>query len=481
MEKATKLKLTIILTMTLVISFSILNNGHSWGDDFASYVMQSKSILDGTMEKFIEHNTFTITRSSSQLGPIAYPWGTPLILSPFYAMCGVNPICLKIPNLISYIAFLIVYFLLLRRYFTVTESLLAISLFSFNFTMLSFLNNIGSDIPFMFVSTTFIFLVNSYHDMNLQENSTLYYITVGVVCFIAFFIRTLGVLFLVSFLLYQVILFFQAKRSQDIVKGAIIPIFSFTVLVLIASLIFPDGQSSYFAQYAGFRQDTIGQNFIGYVRELVMFFPTVPISKPLYVFFVLFFTLGMWIQGKKDVFFVLFMGVYFGFLLTWPEWQGIRFIFPLLPLFFYFALQGWKIIFTLSKLDSKMPVLTILSIVSLFFLSNSLIAAYVSLRANREIDGPFDSYSMELYSFIKDESPSDSIIVFFKPRAMRLMTGRDSISSTDCDLMKVGNYIVINKAARDYLQIPQEKVGSCNLLLKLVFQNKMFIVYHRIE
>ncbi|PYV38351.1 MAG: hypothetical protein DMG09_12215, partial [Acidobacteria bacterium] len=74
--------IVVIIIASLFLGASTLTRGHDWGDDFASYIMQAGSILSGRTREFVEHNSFTIFESSSQIGPVAYPWGYPLILSP---------------------------------------------------------------------------------------------------------------------------------------------------------------------------------------------------------------------------------------------------------------------------------------------------------------------------------------------------------------------------------------------------------------
>ena len=102
---------------------------------------------------------------------------------------------------------------------------------------------------------------------------------------------------------------------------------------------------------------------------------------------------------------------------------------------------------------------------------------YDTLHNGRDINGPFDPFSMETYEFIKNEIPSDSIIVFFKPRAMRLMTDRDSLALTECERMSEGDYLVLNKKVGENLQISPERISECGLRLDTVFENRRFIMY----
>jgi hypothetical protein len=110
------------------------------------------------------------------------------------------------------------------------------------------------------------------------------------------------------------------------------------------------------------------------------------------------------------------------------------------------------------------------------FLFNSSINAYNILSKDRATTGPFDEYSTEVYEFIKRNTPPDSIVVFFKPRAMRLFTDRDAFMSFECKRLPLGDYVVISKKAENS-QVPLEQIGSCNLPLDDVYENRRFIVY----
>src|SRR5437867_7733666 len=145
--------LLIVIIISLILGASTLTRGHDWGDDFASYIMQAGSILSGRTREFVEHNSFTIFESSSQTGPVAYPWGYPLILSPIYAIKGINPLALKSPGLCFYAGFLVCLYFLVNSRLTRAESLLVVSLFAFNPLLIQFLDQILSDIPFLFLST----------------------------------------------------------------------------------------------------------------------------------------------------------------------------------------------------------------------------------------------------------------------------------------------------------------------------------------
>ena len=127
-----KIILSVIVVISILIGIGSLTCGHDWGDDWAWYVLQAKSVLNGTTVQFMQQSEFTNTQSTTHVGPLAYPWGYPLILIPFYAVKGISPLALKFPAIFFYAGFLICLYSLMKTRLTRTESLLIVSLFAFN-------------------------------------------------------------------------------------------------------------------------------------------------------------------------------------------------------------------------------------------------------------------------------------------------------------------------------------------------------------
>jgi hypothetical protein len=460
----------------------VLTRGHFWGDDFAAYIMQAKSILSGDMEEFMEANTFTVTQSSHQIGPAAYPWGFPLMLAPVYALIGLRPLALKMPVLLTYLGFLIVFFFLTKRRFTLTQSLFAVSLFAVNPGLLSFLDNIISDIPFLFLSTLVILLTDMYSDEQREKHRLVLAVLTGMATFGAFFVRTQGLILLGSILLLQGIRFLENRdQRRQLTTDTLLIVATFGILWGLSSLIFPGGQTSYLALYSGFNKATLKTNMIGYSNLFGEFFAPLPGQTLIFYVFVFLFFMGLITRLKTDLLFILYTALYLIVLWTWPEWQGYRFIFPMLPFFVYFAFWGIKIGITKFVKEQQTSIqkvvygFLLLIIVGLAYFSGS--NAYTNLQDSREINGPFDPFSMETYEYIKNETPESSTIVFFKPRAMRLFTDRNALALTECDRITEGDYLALSKKVSENLQIPPERIDECNLPLFQVFENRRFVVY----
>jgi hypothetical protein len=84
-----------------------------------------------------------------------------------------------------------------------------------------------------------------------------------------------------------------------------------------------------------------------------------------------------------------------------------------------------------------------------------------------------------MYAFIREKTPAESVMIFMRPRALRLFTDRDAFMTERCADLVNGNYVILHQKMEDNGQISPEQVTSCNLALKLedVYQNKRFIVY----
>ena len=474
-----KLLLSILLA-SFVIGAGMLRRGHDWGDDFAWYILQAKSILNGTTEEFIEQSIFTNTQSTTHVGPLAYPWGYPLILVPPFAINGISPLTLKLPGLFFYVGFLVcLYFLVVTR-LTPTESLLIVALFAFDPMMLQFLDQILSDIPFLFFSTLTLLLMTRESGSRPVQHGL-----IGMSIFFTAFLRATGILLLGSFLIIRFFKLWRGRRDREAVKqmirDAMIVCMVFAALWAFNALSLPGGGESYLSQYSTITPEIIKGFAAGYFKVFSQFFGKEEGWKYLYYVVFVFFLIGAWARRKDETIFILFFVLWMLVHVTYPYWQGARYIFPLLPIFIYFAFQGMKTaVHKLPEAHRKNGERIFqgfwLLLIAIFLLESGA-AAYNNVKNGRTVHGAFDPVSMEVYQYINEKTPPGSVIVFFKPRVILLMTDHPTIMSTECDRMLRGDYIVLSKKVGENQQIPPERIRSCDLPLNRVFENRRFIIY----
>jgi hypothetical protein len=490
MKKSEFIILVVILGLSALLGLLLLTKGQDWGDDFADYIMQAQSIVKGNEQSFIERNAFTINSTDFILGPVAYPWGYPLILASVYAVTGLNLIALKLPDLVFFIAFLFVLFRFYRKRLSSIESLLLVGVFAFQPQFLSFLDEILSDVPYLFFSLLALLVMDAYftHGDRGWKNirSNLFPAVIGAVVFAVSFVRTTGLILLPTFLAIQVFEIWKLRRDNlarnRIIRDSLIFCLSFGLLWLVSILILPGGQESYLAELGSPTLEVIRMNSIYYFGLFGDFLDPLIYWQAAYWILLIFGCIGIWATHRREQVSLVYFGFSILVFLFWPPEQGVRFIFPLLPLFVYFSFSGMKTA-TLRLNEQYRKATTALiyafwSILLIACLFASVMLAYTNLQNNRNLSGPFDSYSIAAYQFIINNTAANDAVIFFKPRVMRLMTNRDSLAIDNCkQLHNKEGYIVIDKIVETRRQVSEEAIPQCNIKIKQVFENPAFIIY----
>src|SRR5262249_21215667 len=215
--------------------------------DFAAYITQAISLLRGTENESIAHAAFAARQSSRYYGPIAAPWGFPAILAPVYRACGgLNIRCLKLVNIPFFAAFLTAFFFILIRRLSFLDSTIVLSVMAFSPVLLAFHDNVLSDLSFLFLSTFSVLLI----DLGIvvrekPEGSLAGNLAIGIVLFLAFFVRPNGALLLPTLLLTQLVLMgrdpLRRGSWKRVVRSAWVPYAAFAVLAAALAAPLPGG------------------------------------------------------------------------------------------------------------------------------------------------------------------------------------------------------------------------------------------------
>ena len=470
-----RLGLIAIVSLSALLSVSLLTRGHVWWDDFASYIMQAQSLLRGDTADFVKRNSFTILQSSYPVGPVAYPWGFPFLLAPALAVFGLNALAMKLVNTLTFALFLVSFHRLARLRLTRGWSLLLTALLAFNPALLLGHDYILSDIPFLLFSTLALLLID------LRRSSREPYwdqLILGLIIFAAYFIRTNGILLLAPLAVTQ----FEALQRDASMKNKwpriLLPHFVFILLFFTAYFLLPRGQESYFSHFSMFTLERFLGNVWYYLKLPLAMFDSIPAGAFFSILTLLLFMAGIAGKWRGNLHFIVYIILTLLLFMLWPETQGLRFIYPVLPLFALIAAQG--ALWLAERLSQ--PVITkivfgIWLVLALLSFGVSAKSGWVNLQNDRVINGPFDPVSSEMFEFIRGKTPPDSVIIFFKPRAMRLFTDRDSFLTDRCQDLTQGDYVVIHEKQGSNGQLTQQALATCGIPAESVFNNKRFTVY----
>lgn len=106
--------LAIVVVAAAYFATRLHRLGHTVGDDFALYLRQARSIFEGNISQVISDNRFLWANSTLVTPPI-YPWGFPLLLSPFVHLWGLDYDRLKLVVVACLCVWLLLFHGIVRR------------------------------------------------------------------------------------------------------------------------------------------------------------------------------------------------------------------------------------------------------------------------------------------------------------------------------------------------------------------------------
>jgi hypothetical protein len=477
-----------------IVGFLMLTRGHNWGDDFAAYLLQAQSIVDGHMDEFIRRSTFAVDASGARYGPVSTPWGFPLMLAPVVAILGLNLLALKVVLTLCYMAFLPAMFLLARNRLTDTESLLLTAVMAFNVTMLRTQNSLLADLPFLLVSTLGLWIMEAYGEEDTGPAGVSHWgVLAGLSVFAGAFLRPNGFLLLLPLAAFQVMgvrKHFSAKGGiEAAARYVLAPYLAFAMCYAAQAIVFPNSSGGLASQFSTFSRQTVLSN-LAYYGWLPMGFFEQIITRGSFAYagLLVFLALGLLALRRQDLPLLLYAAATFALYVVFPLQQTLRYLFPIVPILLIFAFRGMKRaagwLGPPYRRGGLMVAYVLWGGLAVASLVASLAVARKNLAADRVPDGgwqtgPFSAASAPLFEFIREETPAQSVVIFFKPRAMRLLTDRDSFITADCRALAMGDYVVlVNDEARTD-QIRPEEISTCSpdVGLEEVFRERGFIAY----
>ncbi len=147
----------------VVVAYAARTTGHWWGDDWALYLRQAEGLLGraGGVDSVIDDNRFTVEFSTgTEFSPPLYPWGFPLLLAPFVAVLGDDLDRLMAVEVLSFAAFLVMWFRLARPRTGTVIALVSAGIFAMSPQYLRWTELIQSELPYMAVAATALVLLD---------------------------------------------------------------------------------------------------------------------------------------------------------------------------------------------------------------------------------------------------------------------------------------------------------------------------------
>lgn len=477
----------ILLLLLLPLFFINTQNTHDWGDDFAAYVQEAKNIAEGEPAHQLN---FIFNPAYPLYSPRAYPAGFPLLISPVYAIWGLNIQPYLFLITLFLVATTIILFFVFCNYFSLAISLLLSLAFAYNPFVLQLKAEVLSEIPFAFFVMLFIFFYK-------KENMRLAIIS-GIIAGFVSNIRLAGFFLPVAVAFDLAVNFFFSLKDKNrelfkkslIRKGTVILI-TIGVFFLINTLIFsiPLGYFSiYKTIYTGAEfKVTLWNNLQLYKDIILIIFPTFNtdyaglstfLSNTVFYLSILGLVRCLY---KKDFIAFVFL-FYFIILVLYPYGDGaIRFLIPVLPLLILFAAHGLTLINYKSAVNNKIITFVIL-VVFIVPLYQPFLTILEKQKA--AVEGPYEESAQQAFNVIVKNTTPDDVIAFKFARALGLYADRKTLPvKPHSGLIQIDS--LLNKFNVNYIMVHNtftddsvKKYVEVNALNKL-WENEKFRLYKR--
>jgi hypothetical protein len=395
----------------LALNLLTLYDGHNWGDDFAQYVLNAKNILEGK----------SYTAGIMLDNPTSSPPGFPLLLAPILKVFGLNFIALKSLNIVFWFLSIFVLFQIFKRVGGDFFAGLTTLILSFSSYFFIYKQNVLTDFPFLFFVCLSIFLLNC--SIELKN-----FILALFVMSVAVWVRSAGgILFLAAFVYYIFILrnFRMAAWCVAVYLLNQVLLGWFTggfhlgtagEALLNPLLLFSGVLKNFSLTFQGILYLLCPpQTFLSSIAYQILE-QLIKLAAPfLYLGLLWSFIVGL---RKRTLSFIeCFSFLYLNFCILWSgipvpvDWFA-RYTLPLIPFVFigtYLLFERFNLHSLLRIFFSVILVLNIINVILMYDFNDD------SLRSKS---------NAEMMTWVKDNTQNDQHFMFWKPRAVALMTGR---------------------------------------------------------
>ncbi len=477
--------IALLIVLAGVFHLCVHQSGHIWGGDFAMYVLHARNLVEGV--PFAETGyIYNGTVEFPGIGPRTYPPGCPVMLAPVYWCYGLDLAAMKWMMVGSFLVFLAVLALCFRRQLTPTELIALVALVGFNHFFVDLTGVINSDIPFLALVYLVILLVETaYADNSSARRKMICLLASGLVMYLAFATRTIGVLLAPTLLLRDWL------HSRRVSRDAVLALGIFGGLLLLQSMTLHSGGS--YADHLRIGFGVLPGNAVDYLTRMAAFWRNGYFQSPAGAIFL--GVTGLAVLGyvdtvrRKITFPEVFFAIYTAFIFLWPCYQGERFLLPVIPLWVFYALRGlshpW--IARRERLAKGLFAAIVLAAVV------SYAAHYSSIDYGPMKEGIEKTESVELFKFIDQTADRDDVVVFVKPRVIALYGSCRGAAYPQTSDDRVWEYLdrieakyvivvenddaFLRSAEPDYLAFLREFVGRNSERFERLFANDDFSVY----
>jgi hypothetical protein len=433
-----------------ILAIALHRNGHTQGDDFALYLRQARSIFEGNPGQVIADNRFAVLNSDSGFSPIGYPWGWPLVLSPFVHLWGLDYDRLKLVTVALFCIWLALLFGIVRRRLGRWPALGVVAIIGTSPQYLLHTDQLLSEYLFFISIAVVIWWCDRIQrDNDVIEAGRNQLIVLGVLMGLAFNVRREAMVLVVVVAALQVVALVSAnvdgrrsvrgilERARRSWVALLTPYASFVASIVVFQLLLPTALLPDNGNSRAYLRDRLGEfpatltNHLNLGKHPVVGIAILAVA-------VVGAVLGVRRRPKLDaplVALALFTSLILGTHLRQVERYWLQ-VTPWVLYFAVVALVELSMVFARHRRVAG-------AVVAIPFVV--LVAAHLSVLPGRIADardlndagsrqfGPSNPVVDPVYEAVLEFTPADSVVAFYRARTMTLLTDRRSFQTKDLD------------------------------------------------
>lgn len=412
--------LACLVVGTLILAIggvhaALHRRGHIWGGDFAQYVHHAKNLVEGIP---YAETGYLYNPDYPQIGPPTYPPGVAVVLAPVYWAAGLDLEAMKWVMIPCFLLFLLAVYLCFRDELPLWGSAALVAVLGLNHFFLEDTSVINSDMPFLALLYLAILLVRRGETTTDDARRRMvYYLAAGLTAYLAYGTRSLGALLMPAVLLADLV------RHRKITLPVILACALFGCLLLVQTGFF-HSDASYLDQFDA-PVSVLAANAFSYAKQLATFWHNgyvKPISVVLFAAVSWLAVLGYSASLRRIGTCEIFVVVYLVVILLWPSYQGIRYLYPILPLYLFYALKGLERPWIVGRPALRRAAPVCLGVA----IGLSYATMLTALERGPYREGVAKPESVALFDYIRRNTAPDAVVIFIKPRVMSLLGERAS-------------------------------------------------------
>jgi hypothetical protein len=457
-------------------AIALHRHGHAQGDDFALYLRQARSIFDGDSAQVVADNRFSVVNDAGAFSPIAYPWGWPVLLSPFVKLWGFDYDRLKLVTVALMCCWLVLFHGIVRRRAGRALALGATAVLATAPVFLTHTDYLLSEYPYLVAVGVVVWWYDRVRTGGpLIGASSRHLVVLGVLASIAFNVRREGMVFFAVFAAVQFAEIAAAVRaerrsapSEGFVPAAIgLVRRSWLTIVtphaalvgsiivwqfLLPTALFPDNGNSpsfipdRFGDYPGVLARQIGLGGHPVLGCVVIAIAVVGAM------------VGMrrrpWLDWPLVV-----LAVSSAFVIGTHFRLVERYWFQVTPWVVYFAVvavaEGARAVARRQESAVRLAIAVPLAVLVMVQLSNTWdgVASARRFNADGHVQfGPSHPAVIPVFDAVSEFTAPDAVITYYRARTMTLLTDRRAIQTTNLDNMRRTSDYYAQRKGSNYSQ-----------------------------